>query len=104
MAMVGSADKPSIGSVEDVCKGFFVFNDLMQQAAIDLKLLQETLPKPIHNAALLAGLRKRFGADRGTSIGPSSQRGVAFRQWSGVDYNLPRQATCQVPASTGARG
>lgn len=81
MAMVGSADKPSIGSVEDVCKGFFVFNDLMQQAAIDLKLLQETLPKPIHNAALLAGLRKRFGADRGTSIGPSSQRGVAFRQW-----------------------
>jgi len=81
MAMVGSADKPSIGSVEDVCKGFFVFNDLMQQAAIDLKLLQETLPKPIHNAALLAGLKRRFGADRESSIGPSSQRGRAFRQW-----------------------
>jgi len=78
-AVAPKVDKATVGGVIEICTDVYWFQIMYKQAEIDLKLTQAALPKEAAASLLANSAWNRFGSG---GVGPSSARGIKWRQWA----------------------
>jgi len=89
-------NSPTMGTAPEVCTDTYWFIGAFKQAEIDLKLTKAALPK---GNSLLAIELNRFGSG---GNGPSSPRGLKWREWVYKRHRFPQPPT--VPQQLGTDG
>lgn len=83
-ALAVKVNSPTVGGTVEVCQDAFFWTKAFKEAEIDLGLAAVTLPK---RKSLLAANLNRFGTG---GVGPSSPRGLKWRQYAWTHGELPQ--------------